>query len=92
MDFAFTLPDRQVRYSHGVLTFDNNDNVSELSPPVGRFINLNHKNITKRFLFLNPKISLSFDRWYSIFISFSIKIQHYLYQTIHIKLWTLTKL
>lgn len=43
MDFAFTLPDRQVRYSHGVLTFDNNDNVSELSPPVGRFINLNHK-------------------------------------------------
>lgn len=43
MYFAFTLPDRQVRYSHGVLTFDNNDNVSELSPPVGRFINLNHK-------------------------------------------------
>lgn len=43
MDFAFTLPDRQVRYFHGVLTFDNNDNVSESSPPVGRFINLNHK-------------------------------------------------
>lgn len=76
IDFAFTSPVRQVRQTKIALTFDNDNHVFKSSLPVVPFINLNHQKYKYSFFFVNPLVSLSFDRWHLFEFSFSQNISN----------------